>query len=792
VRIGHKLTLSFLAVAILVGVVGYISLFQLYTIAKPLNKDIPETIESINEASHLDGLAHFIRYYDEVLTQSARNYAFTQDKKWEQRYRGVEPKLDKIIKEAIERGDTKDKDFFSSVDKANLALVEMEYKSIELVNNGQEEDAVKILESSEYWNQKEIHEQGLRNYVRRRGAECAEALLASMEAIDLATIKAQNLIKISTLIVLTFVIIAFTLVVGIGLLVSHSISKPIARLKDATAEISKGNLNIKIETASNDEIGELAASFNDMAAKSKESYAHLEEKVQQRTREFEEELAHRSSAQSNLTKRAKETNCLYELSKLIEQPEFSIEQIFQEAAELVRSAYRYPGKTCIRITFDGKHYKTDNFEKSELSQHTDIKIRGKKAGDIEAYYLGERSENGKGPFLEEERYLLDAVAGHLGSTAESKQTAEKLRLFRNLLDRSNDCIFIKEPEWGRFLEVNQKACEVLGYTREELLKMSIKDIEESIPDDAAWAEHVKELQKKEYMAFEGRHKRKDGTTFPVETNAKFISEEKRSYVVAVVRDITERKMAEQRQTELMEQLESINRELKDFAYIVSHDLKAPLRGIKTLAKWMSTDYADKLDEDGKEQMSLLSSRVDRMHNLIDGVLQYSRVGRMKEERAQVNLNELVPEIIDTIAPPENIAITVENELPVVECGETRIMQVFQNLLSNAVKYMDKPKGKIKIGCVEEDGFWKFSVADNGPGIEERHFERIFQIFQTLSPRDEFESTGVGLTVVKKIVELYNGKIWVESKVGEGSTFFFTLPRQKMGVKNAKLEAGTVS
>jgi signal transduction histidine kinase len=258
------------------------------------------------------------------------------------------------------------------------------------------------------------------------------------------------------------------------------------------------------------------------------------------------------------------------------------------------------------------------------------------------------------------------------------------------------------------------------------------------------------------------------------------------------REITERKKAEQRQAELLQQLEEVNQELKSFAYIVSHDLKAPLRGIKTLAEWITTDYADKLDDNGKEQMKLLTGRVDRMHNLIDGILQYSRVGRVEEEKVVVNLNELVPEIIDMIAPPENITITVENELPTIECEQTRIMQVFQNLLSNAVKYMDKPKGQIKVGCVEVDDSWEFYVADNGPGIEEKYFEKIFQLFQTLSPRDESESTGIGLTVTKKIVELYKGKIWVESKVGEGSTFFFTLPKQKIGIKDAKLEASIIS
>jgi len=141
-----------------------------------------------------------------------------------------------------------------------------------------------------------------------------------------------------------------------------------------------------------------------------------------------------------------------------------------------------------------------------------------------------------------------------------------------------------------------------------------------------------------------------------------------------------------------------------------------------------------------------------------------------------------------VVPPENITVTIENELPVIECDETQIMQVFQNLLSNAIKYMDKPQGWLKVGCVEQDGFWKFSVADNGPGIEEKNFEKIFKIFQALPTSPMFEGTGVGLTITKKIVELYNGKIWVESKVGEGSTFFFTLPKQKVGLKNEKLEA----
>ena len=167
-----------------------------------------------------------------------------------------------------------------------------------------------------------------------------------------------------------------------------------------------------------------------------------------------------------------------------------------------------------------------------------------------------------------------------------------------------------------------------------------------------------------------------------------------------------------------------------------------------------------------------------MHNLIDGVLQYSRVGRVTEKMVPVNLNEIVPEIYKSIDAGGKVEMEIETELPMILFEQTRIIQLFQNLLSNAVKYMDKPKGQVKVGCTKEGEFWKFYVADNGPGIEEKDFERIFLLFQTLAPKDQFESTGVGLTVAKKIVEMYGGRIWVESKVGAGSTFFFTLPIMK--------------
>lgn len=242
-------------------------------------------------------------------------------------------------------------------------------------------------------------------------------------------------------------------------------------------------------------------------------------------------------------------------------------------------------------------------------------------------------------------------------------------------------------------------------------------------------------------------------------------------------EISERERAEERQIELNRELETINKELNDFAYIVSHDLKEPLRAISSLSSWIATDYAGKLDEPGKEQIDLLLKRVERMYDLIEGILQYSRAGRIREEKVEVNLNDLVREVLEMLPGKKNIGVIIENALPTIEFEKTRVEQVFQNLLSNAVKFMDKPTGEIRIACVDDNGYYRFSVKDSGPGIEERYFERIFQMFQTLSPRDELESTGIGLALVKKIVEMYGGRVWVESRVGYGSTFHFTLPKE---------------
>jgi Na+/proline symporter/signal transduction histidine kinase len=234
---------------------------------------------------------------------------------------------------------------------------------------------------------------------------------------------------------------------------------------------------------------------------------------------------------------------------------------------------------------------------------------------------------------------------------------------------------------------------------------------------------------------------------------------------------------EQKVGERTRELEAANRELRDFAYAVSHDLKAPLRAISQLGSWISQDYANAFDEEGKELMRLLLGRAERMNHLIEGILDYSRIGRVKEREHRVDLNELVSEVAELLVHGNHTRISVEKKLPVMHCERARLQQVFQNLMDNALKFMDKPEGEIRISCEEEGSHWRFCVADNGPGIHRQYHEKIFQIFQTLTPRDQRESTGIGLAQVKKIVEMKGGRVWVESEEGRGSRFYFTLAKE---------------
>ena len=263
-RISQRLNLGFLSIAMWTAVVGHISLYQLNKFSDPLSKEIPRSLESINKTAYLEDLAQAMRFYDEVSTQSARNYAFTQDKKWEQRYKDAKSEYHSIATEAIDEGTKTDGRLLSSANEAHLALVEMENKSIEFVNNGMAEEAINILESSRYCDQKRVLEQNLEDYAHQKGAAHDKALANSKSIVNLAMKRTQDITEDSRWLVSIFTVIALVLALGSGFIIARSIYIPLKKLKDATVEIGKGNLDAQIEIRSTDEIGRVAASFKKM------------------------------------------------------------------------------------------------------------------------------------------------------------------------------------------------------------------------------------------------------------------------------------------------------------------------------------------------------------------------------------------------------------------------------------------------------------------------------------------------------------------------------------------------
>jgi light-regulated signal transduction histidine kinase (bacteriophytochrome) len=234
------------------------------------------------------------------------------------------------------------------------------------------------------------------------------------------------------------------------------------------------------------------------------------------------------------------------------------------------------------------------------------------------------------------------------------------------------------------------------------------------------------------------------------------------------------------------ELQRSNEELDSFAYIASHDLKEPLRGIHNYANFLMEDYAEVLTDDGVSKLETLVRLTQRMEDLINSLLYFSRIGRTELMRQSVDLDELVQQVIATLTitrPQSEIEFRIPRPLPCVKCDRAQVNELFTNLISNAIKYNDKPERWVEIGFFVEEGSVEhptFYIRDNGIGVPQEHQEKIFQIFRRLHGRDEFGGgTGVGLTIARKIVERHDGRIWVESIPTQGTTFYFTLAAESV-------------
>jgi PAS domain S-box-containing protein len=366
------------------------------------------------------------------------------------------------------------------------------------------------------------------------------------------------------------------------------------------------------------------------------------------------------------------------------------------------------------------------------------------------------------------------------SRNELREKNKELRKLSIVASKADNAIGIIDSK-GKLEWVNDGFVRLTGYSTEEVtgkdpfIFFSGKDTDKNVIDSMKNAVMEKQNFVSEILKYH-----KNGTKYWTQiTMTPILSDDSsETKFIFIESNITPRKIAEEKMRQYLLSLEKSNAELDKFAYVVSHDLKAPLRAIGNLTGWIEEDIGDKLPADSVSHFNTIKNRVVRMEELINGILDYAKVNKKGGAAESFKCDELIRETIELIGAPENATINIREGMPVMLTEKTKLQQVFMNIINNAIRYNDKENILIDIGIKDKGMDWEFYIKDNGPGIEPRYHEKIFVIFQTLNARDEVESRGVGLAIVKKLIEDEGGKIWLESDAGIGANFFFTWPKKK--------------
>jgi PAS domain S-box-containing protein len=390
------------------------------------------------------------------------------------------------------------------------------------------------------------------------------------------------------------------------------------------------------------------------------------------------------------------------------------------------------------------------------------------------------------------------------STGEER-AVETLRLsdarYRRLFETAQDGILILDAETGQVVDANPFMKELLGYSQEEFLGRKLWEIGPFKGEDASKSAFA-ELQVNDRLHYEGLPlEAKDGRRVEVEFISNAYLVDATRFIQCNIRDITERMRVNQaletankemafqveekgkRADELVminAELARSNAELEQFAYVATHDLQEPLRAVASCVQLLQKRYEGQLDEKAQEFITHAVDGTKRMQTLINDLLAYSRISTDAQVFASTNCEMVLQEALANlmVAIDESGAAVTRDALPMVSGDATQLTQLFQNLVGNALKFRGERPPEIHIGVVRNNGDWRFSVADNGIGMEPQYFERVFLVFQRLHTRKEYQGTGIGLAICKKVVERHGGRIWAESEPGQGATFCFTIPEKK--------------
>ncbi len=431
------------------------------------------------------------------------------------------------------------------------------------------------------------------------------------------------------------------------------------------------------------------------------------------------------------------------------------------------------GKTPIQVG------KTDAIEKDALKKMTELFYKGE-AFDVEiahgrkdGSYFWSRTKGQ--PVYDEDGKLLQYFAVIEDMTKE-KEREEQLVLLSLIAQKNINAVIICDSQ-GRIEWVNSSFIEISEYSIEELIGEKPGHLLQGAETNPETIKYLAtQIKNGEPFNCEIINYTKSGKKYWIKIQGQALYNKfgEISRFFAIEEDITEKKIMEAHKEELLTSLERSNNELEDYAQIVSHDLKSPLRSINSLIAWIKEDNIDKLSEETEQYLGMIEGKIEKMDHLIQGILTYSKIDKTDIKSEKVNTHEIVSNIVGIIDIPKNIKVSVNNTLPVIKADRFRIQQLFQNLIGNAVSYIDKPEGLVEIGAEQSDDCNVFFVKDNGPGIAKKNQEKIFKIFQSLTNNEK--STGLGLSIVKKITEKYNGAIWLESEVGKGTTFYIKLPK----------------